>query len=62
MEDPAYPPKADVLILESTYGDRIHRPIEESIEELRQVILRTFEAGGNVIIPSFALERTQEVL
>ncbi|HDC92685.1 MAG TPA: MBL fold metallo-hydrolase [Candidatus Acetothermia bacterium] len=62
MEDPAYPPKADVLILESTYGDRTHRPIEESIEELRQVILRTFEAGGNVIIPSFALERTQEVL
>ncbi len=62
VEDPAYPPKADVLILESTYGDRTHRPIEESIEELRQVILRTFEAGGNVIIPSFALERTQEVL
>ncbi|RLE30099.1 MBL fold metallo-hydrolase, partial [Candidatus Acetothermia bacterium] len=36
VEDPAYPPKADVLILESTYGDRTHRPIEESIEELRQ--------------------------
>jgi len=62
VEDPAYPPKADVLILESTYGDRTHRPISESIEELRQVILHTFEAGGNVIIPSFALERTQEVL
>ncbi len=62
VEDPAYPPKADVLILESTYGDRVHRPISESIEELRRVILRTFEAGGNVIIPSFALERTQEVL
>ena len=62
VEDPTYPPKADVLVLESTYGDRIHRPIEESIELLRQAILDTFAAGGNVIIPSFALERTQEVL
>ncbi|MCD6320802.1 MBL fold metallo-hydrolase [Candidatus Bipolaricaulota bacterium] len=62
VEDPTYPPKADVLILESTYGDRHHRPIEESIEELRRVIVETFEAGGSVVIPSFALERTQEVL
>jgi metallo-beta-lactamase family protein len=62
VEDPTYPPKADVLVLESTYGDRIHRPIEESIELLRKAILDTFSAGGNVIIPSFALERTQEVL
>ncbi len=62
VEDPTYPPKADVLVLESTYGDRHHRPIEESIEELRNVIVETFEAGGSVVIPSFALERTQEVL
>jgi len=62
VEDPSYPPKADVLVLESTYGDRIHRPIDESVEMLRRAIVETFEAGGNVIIPSFALERTQEVL
>ncbi|HEC63556.1 MAG TPA: MBL fold metallo-hydrolase, partial [Candidatus Acetothermia bacterium] len=62
VEDPSYPPKADYLVLESTYGDRVHRPIQESIELLRQAILDTFAAGGNVIIPSFALERTQEVL
>ena len=62
VEDPSYPPKADVLVLESTYGDRVHRPIEESIETLRQAIWETLSAGGNVIIPSFALERTQEVL
>ncbi len=62
VEDPSYPPKADVLLLESTYGDRTHRPIEESVEALQQVVLETFAAGGNVIIPSFALERTQEVL
>lgn len=62
VEDPVYPPKADVLIMESTYGNRLHPPIEESIELLRQVIVETFEAGGSVVIPSFALERTQEVL
>ncbi len=62
VEDPSYPPRADFLVLESTYGDRVHRPIQESIELLRQAILDTFAAGGNVIIPSFALERTQEVL
>ena len=62
VEDPSYPPKAHVLVLESTYGDRVHRPIEESVELLRQAILDAFAARGNVIIPSFALERTQEVL
>ncbi len=62
VEDPSYPPKANALILESTYGDRIHRPVEESVEALQQAVVETFDAGGNVIIPSFALERTQEVL
>ncbi|MGC9529567.1 MAG: MBL fold metallo-hydrolase RNA specificity domain-containing protein [Candidatus Bipolaricaulaceae bacterium] len=62
VEDPSYPPKADVLVLESTYGDRTHRPVAESVEALRDVIVDTLTAGGNVIIPSFALERTQEVL
>ncbi len=62
VEDPAYPPKADVVVLESTYGDREHPPVEESVVELRQVIVDTLAGGGNVVIPSFALERTQEVL
>ncbi len=62
VEDPSYPPKADVLVLESTYGDRLHPSVEESIEELRRVIVDTLASGGNVVIPSFALERTQEVL
>lgn len=62
VTDPAYPPKADVLVLESTYGDRHHPPFEESVEELRRAIVDTLAAGGNVVIPSFALERTQEVL
>lgn len=62
VEDPADPPKADVLVLESTYGDRFHPPVEESVEELRRAVVETLEQGGNVVIPSFALERTQEVL
>lgn len=62
VEDPTYPPKADVVVLESTYGDREHPPLEDSIRELRGVIVDTLAAGGNVVIPSFALERTQEVL
>jgi len=62
IRNPEYPPKTNFLIVESTYGDRNHKSIDESIEELKEAILRTFRAGGNVLIPSFALERTQEVL
>ncbi|AEA46914.1 MBL fold metallo-hydrolase [Archaeoglobus veneficus] len=62
IRDPEFPPKANYLVVESTYGDRNHRSVEESIEELKQAIMETFERGGNVLIPSFALERTQEIL
>jgi len=54
--------KADYLYLESTYGDRNHRNTLESAEELKDVIHRTLHNGGNVLIPSCALERTQEIL
>ena len=54
--------EADVLFIESTYGDRNHRGVEESDEEFKKVILDTFNNEGNVIIPSFAIERTQELL
>lgn len=62
IKDPEYPPQANYLIVESTYGDRNHKSVDESIEELRDTINQTFNAGGNVLIPSFALERTQEIL
>jgi metallo-beta-lactamase family protein len=62
IPDPAQPDSADIAILESTYGDREHRSMRESIAELKQAILLTFARGGNVLIPSFALERTQELL
>jgi len=54
--------KADYLFCESTYGDRIHKSFKETIKEFREVILETLNKNGNVIIPSFAIERTQEVL
>jgi metallo-beta-lactamase family protein len=61
LRDPA-PPEADVVIMESTYGDRCHRSIGESVAELCAAINATLQRGGNVIIPTFALERTQEIL
>jgi len=54
--------EADALFIESTYGDRNHKGVNESDKELQEVILETFKNEGNVIIPSFAIERTQEIL
>lgn len=62
LHEPIVPPKADVVVMETTYGDRQHRGKEESIEELYSAIEQTFQRGGNVIIPTFALERAQELL
>ena len=53
---------ADYLVLESTYGDRLHGSIEDQSKEFIQIILDTIERGGNVVIPSFAVGRTQEIL
>lgn len=58
----APPPQADAVVMESTYGDRLHRPIGPSVEELYQAIAAALGRGGNVVIPSFALERAQELL
>lgn len=62
VPDPAAPPHCDLVICESTYGDRQHRSEADSIAELRDAIRWADAAGGNVIIPSFALERTQDLL
>ncbi|HTT40152.1 MAG TPA: MBL fold metallo-hydrolase [Burkholderiales bacterium] len=62
LRDPAEPPKADVVVMESTYGDRLHKPVRDSVEELLGALTDTFARGGNVIIPTFALERAQEIL
>lgn len=62
LRDPAVPPRADVVIMETTYGDREHKQLQPSIEELYEVIQTTTQRGGNVVIPTFALERAQELL
>jgi len=62
LRDPEIPPGASCLIMESTYGDRNHDPIEQMEDELQAVITRTIERGGKVIVPSFALERAQEII
>jgi len=62
LDDPVIPKGLDYLIIESTYGGRMHTPIEEAKQRLKDVINRTIERKGKVIIPAFTLERTQEVL
>jgi metallo-beta-lactamase family protein len=56
------PREADYVIMESTYGDRYHGKHQDYVTELTDVIQRTFDRGGNVVIPSFAVGRTQELL
>jgi metallo-beta-lactamase family protein len=62
LRDPECPPDADVLIIESTYGDRLHAPIEEMDAKLAAVLSRVYERRGKIVIPSFALERAQEIV
>jgi metallo-beta-lactamase family protein len=62
MRDPAVLTEADVLLLESTYGDRDHKPMENTLDELRETLAQAAESGGNVIIPAFAVGRTQDLI
>ena len=62
IKDPTTASDADYVVMESTYGNRTHRPINESIEELVAAIKTSFKRGGNVYIPSFAVGRTQDLL
>lgn len=63
MRDPTTILDADVLVVESTYGNRLHRPIKETIDELVLVVEDTLRRRrGNIIVPAFALGRTQELL
>lgn len=62
LRPPSPPVKADAVVMESTYGDRRHRSLADSVEELHSAVADTFARGGNVIIPAFALERAQELL
>ena len=62
LRDPVQVEKADVLLMESTYGDRNHRPMEETLDEFRDIIREATESGGNILIPAFAVGRTQEII
>ncbi|MDQ1244606.1 MAG: metallo-beta-lactamase family protein [Campylobacterota bacterium] len=62
IDNPDNVGEADFLFIESTYGDRKHKPLEQSIGEFKEAVVSTLRQNGNVIIPSFALERTQEIL
>ncbi|WP_088328499.1 MBL fold metallo-hydrolase [Lacimicrobium sp. SS2-24] len=62
MNDPSSPTKADLVLMESTYGDREHRTEEDTLVQLEQILKETWKRGGNVMIPSFAVGRTQEIL
>jgi metallo-beta-lactamase family protein len=62
LKDPEVPRGTQTLITESTYGDRRHKPIDQMDDELATLLKRVYDRGGKVIIPSFALERAQEIL
>lgn len=62
LRDPATPPAVDSVVMETTYGDRLHKQLQPSIDELYDVVNATIGRGGSVIIPTFALERAQEIL
>jgi metallo-beta-lactamase family protein len=62
LRNPVTPPAANIVVMETTYGDRLHKPFVPSVEEFYGAVRDTFKRGGNVIIPTFALERAQEIL
>ncbi len=62
IRDPQKPTEADYVVIESTYGDRLHGERPDYVAQLTEIIQDTFDRGGNVVIPSFAVGRTQELL
>ncbi|MCC6301642.1 MAG: MBL fold metallo-hydrolase [Gammaproteobacteria bacterium] len=62
LRDPTRVEEADVVLMESTYGDRDHRAPGETVEEFKQALQAAARSGGNVLIPAFAVGRTQEIL
>jgi metallo-beta-lactamase family protein len=62
IKDPEIIEDADILLIESTYGDRLHKKKEDTLAEFKDVILNSYNNKGNIIIPAFAVERTQEII
>lgn len=62
IRDPSMPPAADFVVIESTYGDRLHGTRPDYVTQLARIMQDTFDRGGNLVIPAFAVGRTQELL
>lgn len=62
LHDPTQLEKADIVLMEGTYGNRDHRPLDNTIEQFCQLLTEAWDRGGNIIIPAFAVGRTQELL
>jgi len=62
LQDPAFIQQADLVIMESTYGDRLHRSWDETLMEIENIVHNTTKSRGNILIPAFAVGRTQEIL
>jgi len=62
LRDPAIINQADYILMESTYGDRDHASVEDTKEQLCKAVNDAYKAGGNIIVPSFSVERSQDVL
>lgn len=62
LRDPTYIKSADYVVMESTYGDREHEPSDDYVNDLAKIINETLSRGGNVVIPAFAVGRTQQLL
>jgi len=62
IRDPSPIPAADYLVLEATYGDRLHEKADDILERLKTVVNGTVDRGGKIVIPAFAVERTQDII
>lgn len=62
IQDPEHIAEADYVVVESTYGNRLHKGMEETIDEMVDAIKTTFKKGGNVLFPAFAVGRTQDII
>ena len=62
LPDPVVPERADILLLESTYGDRLHEDRKDRVERLRKIIVRALKNRGAILVPAFSIGRTQELL
>lgn len=62
IKDPEIVTESDILLIESTYGNRLHKGKEDTFAEFKNIILESYNNKGNIIIPAFAVERTQEII